>query len=396
MTHVVIAGAGIGGLAAALALAKTGCSVTVFEQAEALAEVGAGLQLSPNATRILDRLGVLEALLPSALEPEALRIRRGRDARVLACVPLGRIAQARWKAPTIVVHRADLQRVLLDAIAREPAVTLRLGATVTGFAQEGATVIAKGRQRDGDFAELGELLVGADGLRSRLRGEVVGAARDELRFTGRTAWRATIAAADAPAPARAPETNLWLGRDAHLVHYPLRRGTIVNIVAIIEEARAGDVDAAAQWNQPGSAELLRRRYGDWHGDARGLLEAASDWRRWPLFARPLLSRWSRGCVTLLGDAAHPMVPFLAQGAAQAIEDAAALAAAVAASPNDIPAALAAYEHERVARAHAVQRQSMRQGQIYHLTGPAAFARDLAMRAAGPETLIARYDWIYSR
>lgn len=191
---------------------------------------------------------------------------------------------------------------------------------------------------------------------------------------------------------RREESSLWLGRRAHLVHYPLRGGSVVNVVAIVDEdfRAAQGVDF---WSSPGDAAALEPRFAAWHASARALLAAASEWRKWPLFDRDPLPSWSAGRVALLGDAAHPMLPFLAQGAAQAIEDAAALGEALA-QDRDIPRGLRAYQAARQARAARVQRESRRQGAIYHLGGPAAWARDSALRALGGANLLARYDWLY--
>jgi salicylate hydroxylase len=387
LPHAVIAGAGIGGLCTALCLARAGWRVSLYEKAKILDETGAGLQLSPNASAILRRLGVLERLAPFALAPEAIRIRRARDGATLARMPLDG-AQARWGAPYLTVHRADLQRALLEAAALEGAIRLQTGAAVVGFAstQEGVAVaIAQDAVR---LKEAGDCLIGADGLRSFVRH---GFFADHLRFSGRTAWRTTIEAACVPAAMHRQETNLWLGRKAHLVHYPLRGGTIVNVVAIVDEDfRPGEEDF---WSSLGEPKFLEARFAGWDKAARDLLRAASDWRKWPLADRDCVASFVSGRVALIGDAAHPMLPFLAQGAAQAIEDASVLGEVLVRGQN-IEAGLRAYQEKRLPRVTRVQKESRRQATIYHLGGPAAFLRDAALRALGPEKMLARYDWLY--
>jgi 2-polyprenyl-6-methoxyphenol hydroxylase-like FAD-dependent oxidoreductase len=387
LPHAVIAGAGIGGLCTALCLARVGWRVSLYEKAKILDETGAGLQLSPNASAILRRLGVLERLAPFALAPEAIRIRRARDGATLARMPLDG-AQARWGAPYLTVHRADLQRALLEAAALEGAIRLQTGAAVVGFAstQEGVAVaIAQDAVR---LKEAGDCLIGADGLRSFVRH---GFFADHLRFSGRTAWRTTIEAACVPAAMHRQETNLWLGRKAHLVHYPLRGGTIVNVVAIVDEDfRPGEEDF---WSSPGDPKFLEVRFAGWDKSARDLLGAASDWRKWPLADRDCVASFVSGRVALIGDAAHPMLPFLAQGAAQAIEDASVLGEVLGRGQN-IEAGLRAYQEKRLPRVARVQKESRRQATIYHLGGPAAFLRDAALRVLGPEKMLARYDWLY--
>jgi salicylate hydroxylase len=195
-----------------------------------------------------------------------------------------------------------------------------------------------------------------------------------------------------PAEFSAPQINLWLGGRAHLVHYPVRGGADVNVVAIAEDSAVGR-DSANFWNETRDQAILQQSFRRWHDTARALFAARTDWRTWPLFDRPPVERWSAGRVTLAGDAAHPMLPFLAQGAAQAIEDAAALENALASS-SDIPAAFAAYEQARRARAQGIQKASRRQGGIYHMSEPAALARDIVMRVLGPRRMLARQDWIY--
>lgn len=385
--HVVIAGAGIGGLTAALALARTGTRVTLLERAALIEDAGAGLQLSPNASRVLADLGVLDRLR-GAVSLVQLHVRRARDAATLAVLPLGSEAERRWGAPMLVAHRADLQRALLEAVALAPGIKLRAGVALSGYAanQQGVSIACCGREA----AIAADALIGADGLNSQVREQLWPGGK--TLYSGRTAWRALIEADQAPAFARTLETSLWLGAKAHLVHYPVRGGALVNVVAIVGDGWRGPASADL-WAEDGDAAVVAARFASWHISARALIAAAPAWRKWPLFDRPPLARWSAGRVAVLGDAAHPMLPFLAQGAAQAIEDAAALGRAFAGTA-DVPSALAAYSASRAPRAARVQQASRRQGQIYHLSGPGAVARDLALAWLGPQKLAARSDWLY--
>lgn len=386
--RIAIAGAGIAGLTLALALARRGFEARLLEAAPVLSEAGAGVQLSPNATRRLRELGLLEAVAAQAVRPAHVRIRRARDGTDLAVMPLGDGAERRYRAPFLLVHRADLQAALVDAVQAESRIALETGVRIAGV-----EVTADGLLiRDEDGAQrLVDGLVGADGIHSRVRA-LVAPAGDPLLASGRTAWRSLVPAEAAPPHARAAASNLWLGPGAHLVHYPVRAGRLVNVVAIVGDG-AGDPAGASDWAAAGDPARLAGAFASWSEDARALLAAAPAWRVWPLCDRAPLPRWSRGAVTLAGDAAHPMLPFLAQGAAQAIEDAAALAEALHAH-RSFPEAAGAYERSRRDKAARVQRDSRRQASIYHLGAPAALARDTAFRLLGPARMLSRYDWLY--
>lgn len=395
--HAVIAGAGIGGLTAALVLARSGHRVTIVERAARLEEAGAGLQLSPNAVAILEQYGLLKDVMRHAMVPDALAVRSGRNGHELMRLQLGPVAEVRWKAPTLVIHRADLQRALLDMARAEKGIEIALGTEVLGFAPVNQG-IQTGALADGQNVRFdGDILIGADGLHSVVRERLGLGAYDRPVFSGRVAWRATIPAHEAPEWAMQVETNLWLGRHAHLVHYPLRGGEMVNVVAIIEDAWRG-AGEDGYWSTPGTTGEIQARFGTWHRRARTLIAAAREWRRWPLFDRNPVPRWSLDRVVLLGDAAHPVLPFLAQGACLAIEDAAAIAAMItrhATGPNgDVNAAIKAYEKERMVRAAEIRIASRRQGAIYHMGGLMAFARDRVMRHTSREQMMARLDWIY--
>ena len=367
---LVIAGAGIGGLTAALALAGIGIQTAVLEQAEHIAEIGAGIQLSPNASRILHRLG-LGPRLAAAVRPEAISIRRA-DGAPLARIPLGAAAEARYGAPYLVMHRGELQTALLGAV-HETGIAPRLGIRVEDFAEEPRGLAV--RTADGrEFRA--RALVGADGVRSRLRLRLGGR---PPRFTGRIAWRATIAGA-----ASECVTGLWLGARAHLVHYPLS-GNRINLVAVTEGP-----DPGATWSAPGEPIALKRRFAAWAREARDLVAAAETWRIWPLYDGAPAA--GAGRVTLLGDAAHPMLPFLAQGGAMAIEDAAVLAAMLART-SDVAAAFRRYEAARGPRTARVLKAARRNARVFHLSGLPALARDMALRLAG-ERMLAGYDWLY--
>lgn len=392
--RAIVAGGGVGGLSAALALARAGLDVVLCERAAAFEEVGAGLQLAPNATRRLRSLGVLSAVERRALAPDQVRLRRARDGRELTRAPLGPIAELRWGAPYLVIHRADLLSALVDAAAKIPAIDLRTGAEVAGFAAGGAGVEVSIQANQTRSIEQADVLIAADGLRSATRERLGLGPGDAPVWSGRVAWRALVPAADAPASARQMETNLWLGPRAHLVHYPLRAGEIINIIAVTEGFWRAE-DEKDFWSIRGDPASVWPAYARWHRDARDLIASVREWRRWPLFDRPPTRRWTLPGVALLGDAAHPMQPFLAQGAAQAIEDAVALGDALSAQPDDINAALRRYEQSRATRAAAVVLASRRQGGIYHLRGPMAVARDLTLRSLSPERMLGKLDWLYS-
>ncbi len=391
--RALVAGAGIGGLTAALALAQKDFKVEIFERAPVLEEFGAGLQLTPNATRVLRRLGVLESVRALATTPRAIRILRGGDGAELANLPI-EDSERRWGAPYFVIHRADLQRALAEAATRLPNVALHLGTEVAGVGADSSGVSIGLKRGLITMREAGDVLVGADGLRSLVRERIGLGATDGARFSGRVAFRAVVEAEKVAARAHASEVTLRFGARAHLVHYPLRGGRIINLVAVIETTWRGD-DAGHPWDGVADRPALDRAVRDWSQDARALIGAADDWRAWPLFIRPPVAQFSLGPIALFGDAAHPMTPFLAQGAAQAIEDADALARRLAECPNVVNA-LAAYSGDRVARVTRVQRDALILGRIYHLSGPLALARDLTMRALGPRRLLRRYDWLYSQ
>ena len=390
---VIVAGAGIGGLTASLTLAAQGFRVVVLEKAERLEEAGAGIQLSPNASRILIELGLKEPLARRAVTPESVNILSARAGGEIARMPLGQAAEFRAGAPYWVIHRADLQAALHAAASDHPDIDLRLGCQfedVTKHARGLTVVQRRGNSRQ---EELAVARSGADGTWSSLRGHLFPDVQPQ--FSGLIAWRGTLDATALPHEYTAPRVQLWMGPDAHLVAYPISAGRQINVVAIVSGTwnRPG-------WSEPGDINEIKRAFATarWPATARMLIGAVDGWRKWALFTLPDIGRWSEGAVTLLGDAAHAMLPFAAQGAGMAIEDAAVLAKALSDSTGEhtagIPAALKRYARARRGRVLKVQRLARQQGRIYHLRGLAAIARDLAIRAIGPERMLARQDWIY--
>ncbi|MFT4120091.1 FAD-dependent monooxygenase [Bradyrhizobium sp.] len=390
---IVIAGAGIGGLTAALALAAHGFRIVVLEKAERLEDVGAGLQLSPNASRVLVDLGLAERIAPRAVTPEAVCVMSTRAGGELLRMPLGDAAAARAGAPYWVVHRADLQSALAGAVADHPDIELKLGANFEDVAPhaKGLTIVHRaGTIRRSDLASA---LIGADGIWSTVRQQLF--PEVQPRFTGLIAWRGTFDATQLPKDYSARRVQLWMGPNAHLVAYPIAGGRQINVVAVLPGTwnRPG-------WSTPGDPFEVMDAFAAprWPPTARMMLAAVDTWRKWALFGVPEGCGWSKGPIALLGDAVHAMLPFAAQGAGMAIEDAAVLARCLgddaAESASGIAAALKRYGNARQARVRRVQRTARQQGRIYHFSGPLALARDLAIRALGPERMLARQDWIY--
>jgi salicylate hydroxylase len=389
--HILIAGAGIGGLAAALCLAKAGWRVTICDRQPALREFGAGVQLSPNATRILAALDVMQPLTAYAVETEAIVIREAQRGTILSEARLGATALKRYKAPFLAVHRGDLQKALLQAVAVQPAITLRLGLRLTDAREGDEGITGLFENDEGTTTEIkADVLVGADGLWSRARG--LAGLDAPSRYSGNTAWRSLIAREQAPLFAREAKVNLWLGKRAHLVHYPVCGGEQINIVATIEDPWREE-----GWSAPGNPDVLMAEFAGWAEPVLAMLQAAKGWQRWALMDRAPERHWSKGRITVMGDAAHPMVPFLAQGASQAIGDAAALAHALRNPASALRAperALKAYETARLGHTARVQAMARQQAEIYHMNGVMAQARDAALRLLPGRAMLTRFSWIY--
>lgn len=390
---IFIAGAGIGGLTAALSLAHKGFRVVVLEKAERLEEAGAGLQLSPNASRVLIDLGLNERLRRVAVTPEAITIVSARAGGELTRLPLGEAASASAGAPYWVIHRADLQAALAGAVREHPDIELKLGRQFEDLAPhaKGLTIVHRsGNERRQD---IGLALIGADGIWSTVRNHLFPEAQPQ--FSGLIAWRGTLDARELPREYTAPRVQLWMGPKAHLVVYPISGGKQINLVAVVPGTwnRPG-------WSTPGEPNELKDAFGGtrWAGAARMLIGAVDSWRKWALFTLAEGCEWHEGSVALLGDAVHGMLPFAAQGAGMAIEDAAMLAKVLSETPLEpgaqVAAALQRYARARRARVTRVQQLARRQGRIYHMTGALALARDLAIRALGPQRMLARQAWIY--
>ena len=383
ISRVIVAGAGLGGLTLALALGRAGIDAVVIEQAEAFGEVGAGVQLSPNAARALFSLGLEAEVRAIGFAPEAAEVRDHRTGRLLLRNTLGDAAEARWGAPYLQVHRAALHRVLLDAVRRQGRATFRLGAPVETL-RDGAVVLKTGESLAAD------VIVGCDGVRSRVAAALFG--DQPARFTGQVAWRGVVPADRLPPDSVRPIARVWTGRERHFVCYPLGDGSLINFVAVTEE-KDWRIES---WSEPGDAGVLLKAFEGWPAPARAIIANADNLFRWALYDRPPRPRWSKGNATLLGDAAHPMLPFLAQGAGMAIEDAVVLARALSAG-DPVETALSRYQSARRARTTKVQAWSRRNATLFHLPGPmaagafgAASTLDLVIPGGGA----ARFDWLY--
>jgi salicylate hydroxylase len=390
---IVVAGAGIGGLTASLALAAQGFRVVVLEKTERLEEAGAGLQLSPNASRVLIELGLQPRLAGRAVMPDAISIMSARTGGEIIRLPLGEDAGLAAGAPYWVVHRADLQAALQAEVNDNPDIELRLGCQfedVAGHAKGLTVVQRRGNTRQ---QELALALVGADGIWSTVRQHLFPEVQPQ--FSGLIAWRGTLEATALPREHAAPRVQLWMGPNAHLVAYPISGARQINVVAVVSGTwnRPG-------WSAPGDANEIKSAFASspWPATARMLVGAVDDWRKWALFTVPDGGEWTDGAIALLGDAAHATLPFAAQGAGMAIEDAAVLAKCLGQSQHDggptIAAAMQRYARLRRSRVSRVQRAARQSGHIYHLSGAAALARDLAIKAIGPRRMLARQDWIY--
>ena len=386
--RAVIAGGGIGGLAAGLALARHGWEVEVLEQAPQLAEVGAGIQISPNGMHVLDMLGVTPLIEDALFEPEAVELRMGRSGRRIFRLPMKDIAQARWGNRFVQIHRADLHNALAEALSAQPSATLRTHAKVTGYVRErgGASVYLERGER-----VFGDLLVGADGIRSEIRAQIGGP--DRARFTGNVAWRCVVPVEALGDDAPPPFGVIWAGRGKHAVTTRVRGGNHVNFVGIVEQ----DDWQEEGWSIPGSVEDALADFGDWQPCLGAVLRASEGLFRWALFARPPQATWCDGPVTLLGDACHPMLPSMAQGAVQALEDAQVLAD-VLSRDNDVARGVAEYEALRKERVTRVQERSAINLRMFHRRtalgqmmtyGPMAVASRLV-----PDVVHRQQDWIY--
>ncbi|GBU16066.1 salicylate hydroxylase [Methylobacterium sp.] len=383
---ITVAGAGIGGLTAALCLSDAGHAVTLVERRTGFSEVGAGLQLSPNASRVLASLGLAAALRRAGSEPPGVVVRSLKSGSRIGGVRLGEAARERYGAPYHVIHRADLQTLLLDAVRSRPGIRLLVGREVTGLAERADGIAITVESAGGGRGETleADLVIGADGLRSRLRGHLDDRPVAPARMA---AWRAIVPRDVVPEALRGGETGLWLGRGRHVVHYPIGNGERVNVVAIVPERQGDD-----GWGRLGEPAMLRAHFRDATPELAQLLGLPDSWLVWSLADRPTARPMARGRLALLGDAAHPMLPFLAQGAALAVEDAATLAACLAG--GDVPKALAAYDAARRPRAKRVQKAARANGRVYHAGGFAALCRNLVMRRLGPDGMRDRYGWLY--
>jgi salicylate hydroxylase len=399
MPDILVAGGGIGGLATALALAHHGHRIDVFEQAPVFGEVGAGVQLGPNVTRRLKTLGLNVGLTAIAARPEALVVRSAGDDSELARLPLGNAMAQRYGAPYLCVHRADLHALLLDGVRQRSHVSLSASLRIEQVATTDQQVSVSGSDTDAATSSAatvtwqGDALIGADGLWSAVRQQVDAGAMPP-RQTGHTAWRALIEQAALPFALRRNEIHVWLGPRLHALAYPVRGGAWLNVVVLAESAPAGD---ARDWDQAGSLVALQQATGGCNRALQMLLEAMPQWRAWSLSDRaPMTSAndMVRGRIALVGDAAHPMLPYLAQGAGMAIEDAVTLAEALGAGgPADVPDAFLRYAEARWQRNARVQARARRNGEIFHATGPVRWGRDMAMRLMGPRLL--DQPWLYA-
>ena len=385
--RILIAGAGIAGLTTALALLRRGIDVDIYEQATELRQIGAGVQIGPNGSRVLIDLGVQAEMEAVVCEAAAKEVRLWDSGRIWTLFDLGRDCIERFAAPYWMVHRADLHRVLLDAVDRLKPGAIHLGAGAAGYrVHDGKVTLTTA----GGGAETGDALIGADGVHSAVR-QAMGVL-DRPAFTGIMAWRGLASAEAMPAEMRRPVGTNWVGPGRHVITYPLRGGSLFNFVGVVE-GRDWPVES---WTERGSTEECLADFAGWHPHVQAMIRALDVPYKWALLGREPMARWADGPVCLMGDACHPTLPFLAQGANMAIEDGLVLARCIAAMPDAIPAALRRFERLRAGRTGDVVRGSTAMAKRFHnpvLADPVQ-AVEYVTREWEPEKVKTRYDWLY--
>ena len=381
---IAIAGGGIAGLAAAIALARSGRRAVVFERGEGFAELGAGVQVGPNGVRALRRLGAWEAVAPSMAEPRRIVVRDGLGGRMLAEVGLGQSFAERYGAPYRVAHRGDLLAGLLATARELSEIEMRTCVAVTDFDARAGGVVVRLEGREPFEAEA---LVGADGLHSSVRARLLGPALPD--YAGHVLYRALVPIGAIPSGIETDGVALWLYPGGHVVHYAVSGGRKMNVVAAIESPEIPN-----GWGSPAAPAEVSACFPDAAPQLSAMLRAPDDWRRWAAADRPPASRWGEGRVTLIGDAAHPVLPYLAQGAVMALEDAVVLCHCLAGTSR-LEEGLRDYERRRHARTAQLAHLSRRQGRAYHLRGPLRLARNAVMAAMPPKLFLGRLDWLYS-
>ncbi len=381
---ILISGGGIGGLVTAYALARQGMPVRVFEQSPEFREVGAGIQLGPNIFRVLEKIGLKDAVLADAHRPPGQEMRDAVTGKLITEMPLGPAFFERFGQPYAVTHRADIHGTFLKACQSSNLITLETSRRVGGYDEHADGVAAT--LENGERVE-GRALIGCDGMWSGIRERIVGDGKP--RVSGHIAYRAVLKRQQVPKDLWRPDVVLWAGPRCHFVHYPLRRGELYNLVAVFHSDQYQE-----GWNAEGSKELLWKHFQGLRPEVLRLLDLIDTWRMWVLCDREPVKDWSKGRVTLLGDAAHPMLQYLAQGACMATEDAVTLAEKVAASPDDLPAAFKAYEQERYLRTARVQIMARVYGDFYHAHGVTAELRDLALAGRTPQQSYDGIAWLY--
>lgn len=380
---ILVAGGGIGGIAAALALTQRGFRVTVLEQASALGEIGAGIQLGPNAFAAFDALGIGERMRRSAVHTDEMVMHDAIDETLVGRIPTGEAFRRRFGQPYAVSHRADLHAALLDTARASDRIAVVPSVTVVQVDQDADGVSV--RDHRGDLHR-GLALIGADGVKSAVRQQFVG---DAARVSGHVVYRAVVERADFPEDLRWNAASIWVGPDCHLVHYPLRGGEQYNVVVTFHSREP------ETWGvREGSRDEVRGYFDGIGPRARRLIDLPKDWKRWATADRDPIGRWAFGRVVLLGDAAHPTLQYLAQGACMALEDAVTLGAALAAHDDDCIAAFAHYERSRVARTARVVLSAREMGRIFHAKGVERLVRNDLWRDRSPERFYDAMAWLY--
>jgi len=380
---VIVAGGGIGGLAAALALARQGIAVEVLEQSATIGEIGAGIQLGPNAFAALDALGVGEAARRRAVFTDRLQLMDALDASEVASIDVGAPFRQRFGNPYAVIHRADIHLSILEAVQTHPLISFRTSTQITGLElhEGGASVTDSNGQR-----HAADAVIGCDGVKSVVRARLVG---DEARVTGHVVYRAVVEAADMPADLRINSPVVWAGPNCHLVHYPLRGGSQYNLVVTFHSREQ------ETWGvRDGSKDEVLSYFAGIHPRPAQMLERPTSWRRWATADRDPVARWSEGCATVLGDAAHPMTQYIAQGACMALEDAVTLGAAVQASGRDYAAAFKRYETARIPRTARVLLSAREMGRIYHASNVERLVRNSLWVGRTQEQFYDALQWLY--